>query len=488
MKEEQQSSITKSNLIDKSIKGVYWTLLDVLVNKIGFFIATLYIARLLGPKVFALIGMITVFITIGNSLVDSGMSVSLVRTPKITQQDISSVFLGNLSISIIVYLLFYLLAPYISDFYSQPILTDVVRIYCIIFIVSALRAVQSALLTRSLDFKKNTLITIPAVIVAILIGIIFAHKGFGIWSVIAMYLTQQTVITALLWTFSNTKINGKFSLDTLKTHLNFGYKLTISGLLNTACTNINNILIGRFYPIEQSGYYERAYSLNMYPSTVFTAIISKVSMPALSKIQDDKEKTTNTLSFLIKYSFIAMSFLMLMMFYFAHEIIALLLGDQWLPAVPHLRIISIASIFLPIHMFNVNTLQVYGRSDYFLKAELVKKAIQLLAIIILFKFGILWLISSLVILSTSELLVNSHFVGKIINFGFIHQLKTIRTPLMIFVSLLLIALVITNSNLGIDNNIFIQISFLLLASTTYTIYLVRHNKKQIHSIWSLIKK
>jgi len=475
-------------LLNKSFQGVLWTFLDVIINKIGVFVSTLIIARILGPEVYGLVGMITVFITIGNSLVDSGMSTSLIRTPSISAKDLSTVFIGALTISVVVYLVFFLFAPLIASFYKQPILENVIRVYCLVFIISAFRAVQSSMLIRELEFKKNTLLTLPAALLSSVTGIILAKNGYGIWSVVYMFVLQQLILTVLLWGYSNAKIDFSFSKEIFKRHFSFGYKLTLSGLLNTAFGNLNNVLIGRFYPVAQSGYYERAYSLNQYPATVFTAIISKVSMPVLSKIQDDKEKVENVLKVLMRYAMLAISFIMIVMILFSKEIILLILGVEWEPTVPYLQIISLGMIFLPIHMFNMNVLQVYGKSDLFLKAELIKKVFQFSCVFILYQFGILWMVSSLVFLSVFEIFVNSFFVGKVINLGVKQQVRNIwricSFLLVILCSLYILKFYLLTSFSLIVVNVLI---FMLLTGL-YLLYIFLFEKDILNKVIDMVKK
>lgn len=411
------------SLIGKSLSGIVWTLLDVIVNKLLFFVVSIWIAKIIGPEQMGLIGMIAIFITIGNSLVDSGLSVSLIRTPEIEEKDKSTIFISNVAISIFIYLIFFLLAPLVAKFYQQPLLTSIIRIYTLIFVITAFRAVQVALNFRALNFRANTIFAIPGGIICCIVGIVLAYQGYGVWSVVYMYLVQQFIFTILLWINSKWKVNFVFSKESLKKHFNFGYKLTLSGVLNTTCNNINNILIGKFYPLSFSGFYERAYTLNQYPSTVFTAVISKVSLPILSKIQEDKEKVVGILQVLMRNVFLLMAFVMTLMIVFANELVYNVLGEEWIKIVPYLQIISLASVFTPLHMFNVNILQIYGRSDFFLKAEFYKKFFQIVCILVLFKFGIYWLVSSLIFLSIFELYINALYVGKIIPFGFLKQMK-----------------------------------------------------------------
>lgn len=474
--------MAKEGLLNKSISGVTWTFIDIMVNKVGVFIATLFIARMLGPEVFGLIGMIAVFVTIGNGLVDSGMSMSLIRSPEINEVDTSTVFIGSLFISFIIYGIFYLAAPFIADFYSQPILIDVIRVYCLIFIISAFRVVQSALLSRNLEFKKNTLITLPAIVISIACGFIMAYKGAGVWSIVTMYLVQQFVIALLLWVFSSWRLKLIFSKKSFKEHFNFGYKVTMTGLLNNICNNVNNILIGRFFPLRESGYYERAFSLNQTPAGVFTAMISKVATPALAKIQHNKEQVVNTFRSIIKYVFLIMTFVMLLMIVFAKEIVMILLGAEWLNIVPYLQLISLGVVFLPIHILNANLLFVFGKSNLALRAEIVKKTIQVLFSLVLFNFGIFWLVSSLIFGSIVELFVNAYFVNKVVPFGIKEQFLSIRHPLILFLVLLVVSYFV---KAGLGDGILPAVCLLLTIVVAYGVFLYvfeRHNLRRFKTM------
>lgn len=474
------------NFFGSSVNGVFWTFIDVIFNKLSFFIALIFIARILGPEVYGIIGMVTIFITIGNSLVDGGMSISLIRSPEINRYDISNVFICNLLLSIIVYIVFYISAPYISNFYNQEIIIQVIRVYCLIFIITAFRAIHSALLIRRLEFRKSMLISIPSSLIGILVGVFLAMNEYGIWSIVFMYLTQQFVLTVCLWFISKDRIVVLFNWDYLSKHFKFGYKLTLSGLLNTACNNLNNVIIGRMYPLSFSGFYERAYSLNQYPSTVLTAIISKVTLPIISRIQEDVIAVRSILKKIIRYTFFIMSFIMLNIIVFANDIVFFILGKDWLPSVPYLQLLSLGSLFLPIHMFNINILQAYGRSDLFLKAEFIKKIFQVISILFLMKLGVFWLVSSLVFLSIFELFINAHYVNIILKKNtMIEQLSVYYKELIFFIVILGLSFF---SEIYIDNHIEIKIGIFLLILIAYLLYSLIYFKKEVYFLKNNIIK
>ncbi|WKS94940.1 lipopolysaccharide biosynthesis protein [Riemerella columbina] len=474
-------------LLKKSIQGITWSFIDIIVNKLAVFLTTIYMARLLDPSVYGLIGMIAIFISIGGSLVDTGSSVSLIRSPRITSLDSSSVFVGSIIISVILYGIFYVLAPFIADFYGYQILTEIIRVYCLIFIILGFRSVQYAMLIRSLEFRKNTLISIPAVLVSISVGVSLAHYGFGVWSLVWLYLSQQIVLTILYWGTSRERIRFKFSKKVFLKHFNFGYKLTLSGIMHTAFTNLNNIFIGKFYPLAQSGYYERAYSLNNYTSNLFVMMVTRVMLPVLSKIQGDKNKMVNIFAYLTRYSFFVMSFLMIIIIVFSKEILLVLLGEKWLPAVPFLQILSLYTAFMPIHTFNVNILQIYGRSDYFLRAEICKKVFQGLAMLVLFQFGLYWLVSSLFFLSVFELYINAYFVSKILPVSVKQQLLNYSKELILFTVALVASFMVIRTRWAALYYWQTLLGVLLLIILVYTLFFYIFERKNLRYILTLKK-
>lgn len=470
-----------------SLTGVFWTLIDVLINKFGFFLFTIFIARIIGPEQYGLIGMITVFITIGNSLVDNGMSLSIITRRRINNNDLSTIFLGSLLISIVVYVFFYFLAPSISDFYNQDILKNLIRIYCLTFVISAFRITQNAVLIRNLQFKKITLINIPSTIISGISGIILASKDYGVWSVIYMYLIQQFILTVQLWYFSGVRFKVFFSKKIFFEHLNFGYKFTVSGLLNTVFYNLNNVLIGKFYPSKDSGYYERAYSLNFYPTSVFVSVISKVFVPILSKIKEDKKRVAFITMELMRFSMLLISLLMIFMIFFSKDIIKIILGSEWIQASLFLQIISFSMIYLPVHIFNMNILQIYGRSDLFLKAEIFKKIFQFVCVVILFNFGIHWMVSSLILLSFFEIFLNSYFVGMVIDLGVKKQLLNILKPSCLILVSILVLFAIKMEFEGIFNtSLFVLIVSVVLFGS-YSIYFLFYERKKILNLIKFLK-
>lgn len=419
------------SLVVKSVSGTIWTLLDIIFNKAIYFIATLVLARLLGPSEFGLIGMIMVFFTIGTTLVDSGLSVSLVRTPNLDDAEYSTVFYMNLAMSLIAYLFVFVIAPFVADFYAQPILESLIRIYCLGFIITALRMIAQAKLVREMNFKKIAILNIPGNIVGVVFGVWMAMNGYRVWSIVGLYLSTQIVATLMYWVFIKWRPKLIFSVEKMKYHWSFGYKLMISAQLNTVFDNIYNILIGKLYSVQSLGYYERAYTLNNYPVSILSGIISKVSLPLLSQISEDKQRTLKVYRKILMLSFFISAPLMLGALVLAKPLFILFLGEQWIPAVPFFQILCLAYILYPIHSLNINILSVYGKSNLFLKLEIIKKVMVVVLVLITVNFGIYGLVWSSVIASVAALFINTYYSGGLILYHTKDQLKDILPTLMI---------------------------------------------------------
>ena len=417
----------------QTFSGLIWTFADTFLLRGVSFIATIVIARLLGPSEFGLIGMISVFIAIGTSLVDSGLSSSLIRTQDADDTDFSTVFYLNLGMSFFVYIMLFLAAPYIAGFYNQTILTNVIRLYCFSFLISAFSSIQLAILDKEMQFRKMMLYNIPGVLIGVSVGIALGYLGYGVWSIVWMYLTTQIIQSLVLWSFSKWKPSRTFSKEKMKYHYGFGYKLMLSGLLDTVFKNIYNILIGKFFSVRSLAFYERANTFNEYPVSILTGIIARVSYPLMSKMQMEKERLAAVYQQLLQFTFFITAPLMLGAAAIAKPLFLLVLGTQWLPAVPFFKIICLASMLYPIHAFNINVLKVSGRSDLFLKLEIVKKIIVVISILIAFQFGIYGLVWSSVITSFLSLVINTHYSSEIINYTTKNQLLDMLPTFMISV-------------------------------------------------------
>ncbi len=440
------------SLVQKSLAGSIWTLLDIVFNKAIYFIATLILARLLGPAEFGLIGMIMVFFTIGTTLVDSGLSVSLIRTKKPGIVELSTLFYLNIGMSFIAYLLVFISAPFVAQFYSQPILELLIKTYCLGFVISAFRMVPQAILVREMNFKKIAILNIPGNIVGLLVGVWMAKNDYCVWSIVGLFLSTQIVATITYWFFIDWKPSRFFSYRKMKFHWSFGYKLMLSAQLNTVLDNIYNVLIGRFFNVQYLGYYERGYTLANYPISIFSGIINKVSLPMFADIIDDKVLVAKVYRKVMLVAYYITSILMLGALVLAKPLFLLLLGNQWLPAVPYFQILCLAYMFYPIHSLNINLLSVLGRSDLFLKLEVIKKITVVLSVLVGFRFGIIGLVWSNFFTSVLALFINTYYTGGFIKYNTWSQILDLF-PTSIVVGVAAFFMYLANNRFAFENYI-----------------------------------
>jgi len=405
------------SLKQQVVSGVFWSFINLFLTRGASFFATVLLARILTPEDFGLLGMIMLFMGIGTTLVDSGLSMSLIRSNDVDDRDYSTVFYSNIGISLLVYIIIFLLAPFIAIFYEHEVLTNIIRVYCLGFIISATSTIQTAILTKELAFKKMTQYQIPATIISITLGILLAYQGYGVWSLVWMFLINQLIRSLVFWYKSKWTPSLVYESEILKKHLNFGYKLMLSSLLNTGFKNIYNIIIGKYYALNILGFFERSQTFQHYIVSTLTDVILNVSYPVLSKIQDDKEKMVFVFKKIIIITFFIVAPIMLGLSVLAAPLFQIILGEKWMEAVPFFQILCVSGVLYPLHYSNINLLKVLGRSDLFLKIEIYKKGLVIIVIFLAFQYGIIGLLLSTIISSLLSFFVNTYYTKQLIGYG-----------------------------------------------------------------------
>lgn len=423
------------DLKKQAISGMFWVFIDTFLLKGISFIGTILLARLLLPEDFGLIAMISVIIVIGVIVVDSGLSSSLIRNSKNSSVDYSTVFFANIFFSLILYICFFFLAPFIAEFYCQESLISLIRVYSLCFFCSAFSSVQTAILIKDMQFKKIAYLNFPGSIVGIIIGLTMGNYGYGVWSIVGMYLGTQSFQMITLWMGSSWKPKLEFSFDKLIYHYQFGLKLLFSSLLTSVLSNIYNVVIGKFYSLKTTGYFDRSNTLSQYPVTILTQIIGKVTFPLMSGIQEDKERLRLIFEKLVNFTFFVTAPIMFGVSAVSRPLILLVLGKEWLPAAPMLQIICFGSVFLTLQALNVNVLKTYGRSDLILSAEIYLKIVLIACVFIAFFYGLYAIIWCTVINSFITLLVNMYCANKVIPFSIKDQLINIAPVFLISISM-----------------------------------------------------
>lgn len=419
------------SLRKRTVSGVLWTFTQQVSVQLINFVISVILARILLPAEFGLIGMLSVFMAIGISLTDSGMTSSLIRKNDADQKDYSTVFFINLIFSIIVYCIVFLCGPLIADFFRQPILSPLVRLYAVSFIIRAFVGVQTTRLTKQMKFKVQMMMQIPSVIIGGVVGIILANMGYGVWSLVWMNLIQTTLFTIQHWIFSGWRPDWIIDRATLGFHLKYGYKLTISGLLDTIYKNAYNIIIGKFFAASQLGYYTRAKSIQMLPVVNIGAALDKVTFPMFASIKDDDVKLKSAYRKLMHQVIFWIAPVMVLLALIAQPLFVLLFTAKWLPAVPYFQILCFAGILYPIHSYNLNILKVKGRTDLFLRLEIIKKIFITIGIAVSVFWGIYALLIFQILSSIFALWINSWYSGKMINYSGGQQIKDIFPTIFI---------------------------------------------------------
>lgn len=421
----------EETLKNKIIKGVGWSAADAFLGQGVTFIVGLVLARLLSPDEYGLIGICLIFTTVLNGIVDSGFSNALIRKKDVTDEDYNTMFMTNMAISIVLYILLFVSAPFVSDFFHRVELTALVRATGLILFFNALSITQVTILTKKIDFKTKTKASLVSAIISGGIGIALAFMGYGVWSLVAQQLSKQLLYTLCLWVLNNWWPKFTFYRDSFKYMWGFGWKLLASGILNNVWNQLYQVVIGRYYTPSTLGHYTRANECASIFSSNLTTIIQRVTFPVLSELQDDKKKLLVSYRKLIKVSMFVTVISMFALGAMAEPMIYSLIGPQWHQAATFLPFICITMSLYPLHAINLNMLQVQGRSDLFLYLEIVKKMITLIPMFIGAFVGVYWMLCASIFTGFIAFLLNSWFTGKFLNYSSWQQLKDVLPSYLI---------------------------------------------------------
>ncbi len=386
------------------------------------------------PEEFGIVGMISIFVAIGNVLRDSGLTSSLIRSKNPEQKDYSTVFIVNLLGGILMYVILFVSAPSIAAFFKQPQLVLVTRVVTLSFIINAFSGVQLARLTRLMDFKTQLTVQIPSLIAGAILGVILAWQGFGVWSLIWMSLFQSVISVVQLWIRTGWRPDFRFDRDAFRKHFSFGYRLMLSGLIDTIYLNIYHVIIGRFFSAAQLGFYTRAMTLRQLPVQNISTALRKVTLPMFASIQDDNERLKIVSKKLMRQVIFWVAPTLIALGVLAEPFFRFVFTEKWLPAVPYFQLLCVAGIMYPLHAYNLNILNVKGRSDLFLRLEIIKKVLITIGIVIAIPFGIYGLLYMQIVLTLSGFFINSWYSGIFINYPVKEQAVDIL-PIILFAGL-----------------------------------------------------
>ena len=412
-----------NNVKKKVLSGLIWKFLERISSQLVTFIVSVILARLLDVASYGAIAIVNIFIALSNTIVTSGFSSSLIQKKNSDDIDFSSVFYFNIAFGFVMYMVIYACAPYIASFYNLEILKNVLRVMGINIIIVSANSVQQAYVSKNMLFKRFFTSTSGATLVSGVGGIIAAYCGMGIWALAIQYTLNNLLATAILWFTVRWRPKNVFSFKRLGQLFSYGWKMLVSGLLDTGANEVRGLIIGKMYTSTDLAYYNKGKSFPSLVVTNINASIQSVLFPAISSVQDNRDAVKAMTRRSIRVSGFIMFPLMAGLAFVAGPFINLLLTEKWMSCVIYLQIYCIIYAFMPIHTSNLQAIKAMGRSDIFLKLEIIKKIIGISFLIISMRFGVLAIALSSVISTIVSSFVNAFPNKKLINYSYFEQIK-----------------------------------------------------------------
>lgn len=408
--------------------GFFWSALIQLSHQSLGFVVTVILARLLMPEDYGIIGIVVIFISLGKTLLDGGLAASLIRNKEVDQIDYSTIFFANIFISIFLFAILFITAPSIAIFFDMPLLENILRWYGVVFIIGALSIVQSVRLNKKLDFKTQFKLQLVSLIVSASVSIWMAFNGYGVWSLVAKEIIFSSIASLQLWLYSRWVPSFVFDSVKFKYHLNFGYKILLTSILNKLFNDSYKVVIGKFFPVAQLGLYTRARSMQELPSGIIFSTINRVMYPLLANVNDDDGKLKHVYRRIIQtITYFLLPFLTFVGI-LAKPIFLFLLTEKWIEAVPYFQILILAAFFSPVQAYMLNICKVKGRSDLVLKLAVFEYLLISVGLVTVYWFGIYGLLWSIVAVAHIKTLFTGRMAGRLIKYSFLEQLKDIYQP------------------------------------------------------------
>ena len=413
------------SLKEKTLHGLSWSFIDNFVVKIISFVVGIVLARLIAPSEFGILAYIYFFVAISSSFVDCGFGAALIRKKDCTSADYSTVFYYNLAVGALLYVLLFFIAPLAESFFEVSGFTLILRVTGLSLIISALGGIQYTLLSKRIDFKTQTIISLCTNITSGVVAIILAYNGFGVWTLVWKSLLGGVISTSLVWIFSDWRPGIVFSFKSFRELFGFGYKLALSGLIDTVSDYIYYPIIGKRYSTDTLGQFTKASGFASLFSSALTSNIQRVTYPVLSTIQDNPEKLKLAYRKMIKTTMLVTFACTLGLAAIAEPLVLILIGEKWLPCVPYLQLMCFSCMLYPLNAMNLNIITVKGRSDLFLKLEIIKQLLYIPLVFTAIYLGIIALLIGDVIITFIGTYLNIHYSAKLINYTVKEQIMDI---------------------------------------------------------------
>ena len=417
--------MAEQSLKDKTVKGTIWSGIDNVVQFGVTFVVSIVLARLLSPDDYGLIGIITIFTAVCTVIINGGFTTALIRKKDATDDDYNTAFIVNLVMSLLLYAVIFLCSPLIADFFRREELVALTQVSSLGMVIGALALVQQTRLTKRIDFKTQAKITLVASVCSGVVGIAMAVVGFGVWALVGQTLSSQMLRTVLLWFYNKWMPKFKFSKTSFHELFGFGWKMMVSGLLDTVWKELYQVVVGKFYTPATLGQYTRAKQFSTLFSSNLTSVIQRVTYPVLSNIQDDKERMVSAYRRIIKVTMFVTAVCMFFLGAISEPLLYCLIGSKWHEAAVYLPLICITGSTYPLHAINLNMLQVQGRSDLFLGLEVIKKIIGIAPLSVCIFYGILPMLYTGFLTTVLAYFLNSYYSGKFLGYSSWMQIKDI---------------------------------------------------------------
>lgn len=428
------------SLKKKATSGIFWTFFEMFGGQLINFFVNIILARKLFPEDYGLLGMIFIFITISNTLMDSGLTPSVMRTKRPLDQDYSTLFTSNICFSIILYAVLFFTAPLIANFYNEEIISSLIRIYGLTIIIQAFVQVQSVYLIKNLQFRKQTLMKLPSIIISSAIAIYMAYSGFGVWSLIFMTLIQNFLWALFHWIFGSWRPKLQFKADVFKEHFGYGYRMTLVELMNNITANIYQISIGKFYNPSLVGYYTQSLTLRQVPMANIYGAATKVLFPIFAELQDNRKKFVESYYKCQEILMLILFPIFIFLIFNAKEVLVVLFSEKWGKADVYLQILSLAGILNVLSNWNLTILKIISHSKRILRMEFILKLMLLLFVGISLLIGkeINYLLFTIPLLSLISYVLYSLTVSNLLK----EKLWTVVNDVLLYIGIALIPAII----------------------------------------------
>lgn len=433
----------EENLKQKTKSGLLWNTIERFGKQGCQLLFGIILARLLSPEDYGTIAMPMIFLAVAQVFIDSGFANAIIRKKEITDEDLSTAFIFNICIGVSCYMILFLTSPIIADFYNTPILSSLLKVTALSTLFNPLSTVHSAILTRRLQFRSQAKITLSCTILTGVVGIVMAYSGFGVWSLVFSQTASCMLNTILLWVYSKWMPKFVWSKESFKYLWGYGSKLLGSALLDTTYNNIYPVIIGKCFSAGDLGYYSRAQHFSDLPNNIAGGVLQRVTLPVLSQMQDDDKVLKINYQKMIRISAFGIFPAMVGLAAISGPLINFLLTDKWSNCIILMQLICFARMLYPIHVLNLNLLQVKGRSDLFLRLEIIKKVISVFILVITVPMGIVPMCAGMVLTSVFSLYINSYYTGKLINYGSCSQMKDLL-PFFVASMIMFVVVVLIN--------------------------------------------